>query len=146
MDYTKANKITQNQNSLIRIVPAHENLEAEKPMKDTADSRSASPAQSDSTSSSDKQTLKNARIGIFKRVKEDGRVKQTEKIFKIIKEKDFEVDSDDESSSSSDDISRSCEIDKDMYKSVYKKSKKLIKHTLDSSCLKSTRLACHQSI
>jgi hypothetical protein len=80
-------------------VPAQESAQAETPMKVTNDSSAASPAQSESSSSSDKQTLKDARIGFFKRVKEDGRVKQTEKIFKIIKEKDCETDSDDESSS-----------------------------------------------
>ena len=94
---------------------------------------------SSTSSSSDKSSRKDARIGVFVKVREDGRVKQTEKIFKIIKEKDSEVDSDDETCES-DDISRSCEIDKDTYKNVYKKSKKLIKSSLDNSYLRSTSL------
>ena len=49
------------------------------------------------------------------------------------------MDSDDETCES-DDISRSCEIDKDTYKNVYKKSKKLIKSSLDNSYLRSTCL------
>ena len=101
--------------------------------------RPSSPSTSSSSSGSEKSSKKDARIGVFVKVREDGRVKQTEKIFKIIKEKDSEVDSDDETCES-DDISRNCEIDKDTYKNVYKKSKKLVKSSLDNSYLRSTCL------
>ena len=52
----------------------------------------------------------------------------------------MEIDSEDEESEAEDDISRSCEVDKDQYKSVYRKSKNLIKKSLDNSYLRSTNL------
>ena len=73
-------------------------------------------------------------------MRNDGSFRRTEKIFKIIKEKPVEIDSEDEESEAEDDISRSCEVDKDQYKSVYRKSKNLIKKSLDNSYLRSTNL------
>ena len=98
MDFSNTQQAPQDQYSLVRLVPAHESIEAETPIKVSSEERPASPASSDCSSKSKSQAPKDARIGVFRRIKEDGRVKQTEKIFKIIKEKDLEVDSDDDES------------------------------------------------
>ena len=83
------------------------------------------------------------RIGCYSYVRNDGKVKKAERIFKIIEERDTEIDlQDEESTEQIDDsgILRSKDVNKYLYKTVYKKSQKLVKRTLDFPKLQSTCL------
>ena len=66
---------------------------------------------------------------------DDGQVKTTQKIFKIIEERDTEFDLIDDGviNQDNDDIERSKDVNKDLYKSIYRKSKKLVKRSVKSS-------------
>ena len=70
-----------------------------------------------------------ARIGRVRKITMDGNVQSVEKIFKIIRERNIEFDSDDEDAkgaSESDEVQRKDDADKDRYKKLYKKCRKLV--------------------
>ena len=66
---------------------------------------------------------KSNRIGKYIRVEEDGSLKKAERIFKIIKEKDTEFDSDDDKSTYVDNVKRSTHVDKVVYKNVFRRTR-----------------------
>ena len=74
--------------------------------------------------------------------RDDGKVRRQERIFKIIKERSVEVDSEEEEATPSerDDVDRKCSVNKDLYKSVYRKSKKLVKISMSRSLILSSSL------
>ena len=85
----------------------------------------------------DKAYQKRTRIGIYRISKDDGQTKVLERIFKIIKERDIEVDSDEEDACQlaklEKRIHRRRNCDKDQYTSLYKKSRKLVRNSMDAS-------------
>ena len=69
---------------------------------------------------------------------ENGSKKKCQKIFKIVKERDIEIDSEDEgdqdrASGDSLGIRRKCKVDNELYKSVYRRSKQLVKVSVNRS-------------
>lgn len=70
-----------------------------------------------------------ARVGKMILIRSDGRRKNIEKIFKIIRERDNECSSDDEedASTSATSVSRHADASKEEYSRVYKKCKKIMK-------------------
>ena len=70
------------------------------------------------------------------------KMKAKEKIFKIVKEKDVEVGSSDEEDTDAkvDHVHHHRHSDKDIYIQLYKKTRKIVKNTLESSTLKPIRL------
>ena len=79
------------------------------------------------------------RIGAKYCVLKGANVRITERIFKIIKERDIEIDSSDDEENEQqydcnkiENITRKCHVDKEMYKSLFKKTRKIVKSAFDN--------------
>ena len=83
--------ITQ-QFNLLTLIPCELQREAQSEEVAKVTENAASPVlRDDASSPADPSYLRDKRVGLFSYLRDDGKLKQAEKIFKIIQEKDVEI-------------------------------------------------------